>query len=55
MKSRIFRLIYNTLNRLKIKQKLLVIYSVAFLLPMVVITVCLSTWFYRLLKDWPLS
>ncbi len=52
MKSRIFRLIYNTLNRLKIKQKLLVIYSVAFLLPMVVITVCLSTWFYRLLKDW---
>ena len=42
----------NFLNRLKIKQKLLFIYSVAFLLPMVIITVCLSSWFYGLLRNW---
>lgn len=37
------------------KQKLLVIYSVAFLLPTLIITICLFAWFYGRLKGWQIE
>lgn len=55
MKGKLHLKFRNILNLLKIKQKLLFVYSVAFLLPMVVITVCLSCWFYGQLREWQIE
>ena len=43
------------LNHLKIRQKLLVMYAVAFLLPLLLIAVVMSSWLYGILEKWQIS
>ena len=51
----LIRKIQTKLNFLKIKQKLFAMYGIAFLLPMILITIVMSSWLYGILEKWQIS
>ena len=55
MKARLANKILTILNFLKIRQKLLAMYCIAFLMPLVLIAVVMSWWLYGILEKWQIA
>jgi len=55
MKARLENKILTILNFLKIRHKLLAMYCIAFLLPLVLIAVVMSWWLYGILEKWQIA